>query len=380
MAFSGLSTNKLFTPNLLGEDISEIIATLAPYEAPLLNWLGDGGSFATNTKHEFIEDFLRPRYIIASVAINSVSTATYVGVNGFGEALTVGTLLENESAAPEIMQVTSVLSANTINVNRNYDGVGVGSLVVGASLFVRWPAAEEGHEHSGVHVTRLGVRQANTVGYFNVEIGATGTALAATALGGDTYEDSRAKRMQETPGLLEAEVVRGVLNASNSLGSSTLTRTMKGLRGWITAISSQVAATSFAADPHLYIGNVWEQVFQAGASSSESWAIVAGRTFFRNISDMNDTHTYDTNQAEMFKRVIRTYEGAFGQGVVILSRALPATELMLIPRERVRVVPLQSRNFVYKEMGVSGDNTKGMIVGEYTVEVHHPEAMARLRV
>jgi len=380
MAFSGLSTNKLFTPNLVGEDISEIIRTLSPYEAPLLDWLGDGSGFATSPKHEYIEDFMRPRYVIASVAVNSVDTATYIGLNALAEGLTVGTLLENEGAAPEIMQVTSILSANTVNVNRNYDGAGVGSVVVGSSLFVRWPAAEEGHEHSGVHTTRLGVRRANTVGYFNVEIGATGTAMAASTLGGDTYETSRAKRLQETPALLEAEVVRGVLNASNSLGSTTLTRTMKGLRGWISTINSTVAATSFAADPHLYIGNIWEQVFQQGASASESWAIVAGRTFFRNISDLNDTHTYDSQQTDLFRRVVRTYEGAFGQGVVILSRALPATELMLIPRERVRVVPLQGRNFTYREMGATGDNTKGMIIGEYTCEVHHPNAMARLRV
>jgi hypothetical protein len=41
MAFSGLSTNRMFTPSLVGEDVSEIIRTLAPYEAPFLDWLGD---------------------------------------------------------------------------------------------------------------------------------------------------------------------------------------------------------------------------------------------------------------------------------------------------------------------------------------------------
>jgi hypothetical protein len=30
-------------------------------------------------------------------------------------------------------------------------------------------------------------------------------------------------------------------------------------------------------------------------------------------------------------------------------------------------------------MGRSGDNTKGMVIGEYTTEVHHPQAMARLK-
>src|SRR4051812_31051923 len=46
MAFSGLSTNRLFTPSAIGEDISKIIATLAPVEAPLLDWLGDSNLVA----------------------------------------------------------------------------------------------------------------------------------------------------------------------------------------------------------------------------------------------------------------------------------------------------------------------------------------------
>jgi hypothetical protein len=381
MAFSGISTNKLFTPNLIGEDVSEVIRTLTPYESPFLDWIGDSDVFATSTKHEYVQDYLRPRYIINSTAINSLDTATAFQVNGLGESLTVGTILENESAAPELMQITSIVSGgNSIVVSRNYDGTGVGSLAVGQQIFVRWPAAEEGHEHSGANAQRLGVRAANTVGYFNIEIAATNTALASSQYGNDNYANARAKIFMEIPGLLESEVIRGALNATNSLGTTTASRTMKGIRGHLTAINSTVTASSFATNPHLYLGNVHEQCYQAGAATTEEWAIVAGRTFFRNISDLNDSKVQDTNEKEKFKRVIRNYEGPFGQCVVFLSRALPATELLLVPRERIKVGPLQSRNFSYLEMGRTGDNVKGMVAGEYTVEVHHPSAMARLRV
>lgn len=384
MAFSGLSTNRLFTPNLVGEDISELITTLAPYEAPFLDWLGDAPTFARSTKHEFIEDFLRPRYIIASTAIASAAAVTAFQVNGLGESLTVGTILENESAAPELMQVVSIVAGgNSIAVARAYDGGTTGSLVAGGQLFVRWPTAEEGHDHAGLHTSRAGNRRANTVGYFNIEIAASGTELSVGALGNDTYENARAKVFREIPGLLESEVLRGVLNGTNSLGTTTVTtggRTMQGIRTQLSSVNSTVAATSFAANPHLYIGNVWEQAYVNGAGTDETWAIVAGRTFFRNISDMNDTKVQDSNEREKFKRVIRQYEGPFGQTVVFLSRALPATELVVVPRERVKVLPLDGRNFAYSEMGRTGDNTKGMVVGEYTVEVHHPSAMARLRV
>jgi hypothetical protein len=381
MPFSGLSTNRLFTPNAIGEDISQIIATLAPVEAPVLDWLGDSGAVALSTKHEFFMDYLRPHYIVASTAIASATAATAFQVNGLGEALVVGTLLENETSA-EVMQVSSILGPNSIAVTRNYDGSGIGSLAAGGQLYVRGPAGIEGQEHGGQHTVRPGVRAANTVGLFNIPIAVSGTqlAIARNTLGLETYEDALAKTFRQVPSDLEKEVIRGVLNNTNSLGTTTATRTMKGLRSWITAVNSTVTASSFAANPHKYIGDTWEQAYQNGASDAETWGIIAGRTFFRNISDLNDSKVQDSNASEQFKRVIRNYEGPFGRCTVFLSRVLPATELLIVPRERWKVVPLTGRSFAYQQIGLSGDNQKGQVIGEYTTEVHHPDAMARLRV
>ncbi|MGE0451782.1 MAG: DUF5309 family protein [Vicinamibacterales bacterium] len=380
MAFSGLSTNKAFTANLVGEDVSEIIRTLAPYEAPFLDWLGDPDGFAMSTKHEWIEDRMRPRTFINSSAINSATAATGIQVPGIGEALTVGTVLEITGIAPERMQVTSIVAGgNSILVSRNYDGAGIGSLAAGGTIVVRAPSAPEGDEHNGLHTARLGNRRANTVGYFKIEIATTGTQMGINQYGNDNYENARAKALRELPAILEAEVLTGVLNGTNSLGTSAATRTMLGLRGQLTAINSAVVDASFSANPHLYIGDLMQQAFNAGAATTETWGIIAGTQYFRDISNLNDTKVQDSNQSEMFKRVIRTYTGPFGQATVFLSRALATRELMVVPRERVRVLPLQSRNFVYKEMGLSGDNLKGMLVGDYVNETYSPEAMGRLR-
>jgi len=378
-AFSGLSTNRLFTPSAIGEDISKIIATLAPVEAPLLDWLGDAAVVAMSTKHEYFMDYLRPHYIIASTAVASATASTGFQVNGLGQALSVGQLIENESAAPEVMQVISVVGPNSIVVSRNYDGSGVGSLAAGGQFYVREPAGIEGQEHSGEHTARPGTRQANTVGLFNIPIAASGTqiAIARNTLGKETFDEAKAKLFRQVPSDLEKEVVRGVLNSTNSLGTSTATRTMKGIRSWLTTVNSTVADSSFQANPHKYIGDVWEQAFVNGASTDETWGILAGRSWFRAISNLNDTKVLDSNKSQDFKRLITTYQGPFGLCNVFLSRVLPTTELLIVARERVRVVPLNSRNFMYQDLGLSGDNQKGQVVGEYTVEVHHPDAMAR---
>jgi hypothetical protein len=380
MPFSGMSTNKYFTPNLVGEDVSEVIRTLTPYEAPFLDWLGDPDGFASSTKHEFIEDFLRPRTIINSTAIASVTGATGIQVNGLAEALTIGTILEITGIAPERVQVSSIVSGgNSVLVTRNYDGAGIGSLAAGSTLQVRAPSAPEGDEHAGLHTARLGNRRANTVGYFKIEIAATGTSMGVNLYGNDSYDLARAKVLREVPAILEAEVLTGVLNGTNSLGTASATRTMQGIRAQLTAINSQVVDASFSANPHLWIGDAMQNAFGNGAATTETWGIIAGSQYFRDISNLNDTKVQDSNQSELFKRVIRNYAGPFGQCTVFLSRALASRELLIIPRERVRVLPLQSRNFVYREMGLSGDNTKGMIVGDYTQETYHPSAMARIR-
>lgn len=381
MPFTGLSTNKLFTPNLVGEDVSEIIRTLSPFEAPFLDWLGDPDGFAMSTKHEFIEDFMRPRTIVTSTAIASATAATGIQVAaGVAEALTVGTILEITGVAPERVKITSIVAGgNSILFSRNYDAAGIGSIAAGATLQVRAPAAVEGDEHQGLHTARLGVRRANTVGYFKIEIGATDTSRAVNLHGNDSYERQRAKILSEVPAILEAEVLTGVWNGTNSLGTSAESRTMQGIRGQLTAINSAVANNSFSANPHLYIGDAMQNAFNAGASTTEEWGIVAGTQYFRDISDMNDTKVQDSNKSELFKRVIRNYAGPFGNCTVFLSRAIASREAFIVPRERVRVLPLQGRNFVYREMGLSGDNTKGMIVGEYTDEVYHASAMARIR-
>ena len=59
---------------------------------------------------------------------------------------------------------------------------------------------------------------------------------------------------------------------------------------------------------------------------------------------------------------------------------LPATELLIVPRERVQVLPLNGRSFMFEPMAKTGDNRKGLILGAYTLEYHHQNGMGRLRV
>ncbi len=383
MAFTGLASNELFTASLLQEDVSRLVRMLSPKETAILDFLGDSDVFATNIKHEWVDDHMLPNYVINAGAVNSATAVTAFQINGHGNALSVGTLLENESAAPELMQVVSIVGADSIVVSRNYDGGGVGSLAASQNIYVRGYAGIEGADHGGTSVRRVGDRKTNTVGLFRAELAVSDTeeAIQSAVYGASDRSGQVMKTFRNILWNLEQEVVRGKLNSSNSLGTTSQTRTMQGLRTFITSINSTVTASSFAANPHLYIGNVWQAIYANGGSpQNETWGIVAGATFFRNISDLNDTKVQDSNEKEEFKRVIRRYTGPLGTAEVFLARSLPDTELLLIPRERVKVAPLTGRSFQIRPMAKTGDNEKVLITGEYTAQVHHPNAMARLRV
>lgn len=381
MPFTGLSTHAMFTAGPLNaEDVSPTIALLATDETPLLDWLGDPDVFASNTVHEFLEEELRPNYVTTSTAIASATANTGVQIADFGDLVTVGTVLDLETngTTTERMQVVSVVGANSLFVSRNFGSSGVGSLAAGGQLFVSGGYALEGADHPNQDVTRKRRRKTTYVGLFHTPIAISGTQLAVTALAnpGNELERQTNMRIREALRDLEKEVVRGY--RATSIGSDTTYRTFNGLQRQIGSINSTVVYNSFNANPHLYLGDVWEQAYRNGAMETEDWAIVAGRSHFRSISNMNDTKVQDSNERETFKRVIRNYEGPFGRCTVFLSRWIHPESSLLIPRQRVKVVPLQGRAFQVKNIAPTGDNEKRLLIGEYTVEVHHAQAMAQL--
>jgi hypothetical protein len=376
---SGRTTYDLITAALASENINDGVQALNVKTAPFLAWLLEGGGYkpSGNITHGYVENFMLPNYITVSTAVNSATAATGITINGLGTALTVGTILENEGATPELMQVTSIPGPNSILVARAYDAGTTGSLVVGGTLRVRVAAGVEGSDHSGEHTARLGTVKYNTVGYFKIPLAASGSQLEQGVLGAHAFADAEANAMRELPFQLETEIVRGKLNGANSLGTTTTTRTMKGIRAHLTSVNSSVAssAASFTANPHLYLGNLFQACWINGASQTETWGIVAGDQFFRDISNLNDTKVYDSQNVEGFKRVVRQYTGPFGAAEVFLSRGLLSKELLLIPRERVR--PVQFRPWRRQVMGQQGDNVKVQLVGEYSVEVHHEAGIGR---
>lgn len=377
MAFTGKASYDNIA--LVGEDVSDLVALLAPTETPFLNLLSAAGP-ATSTWHQWTEELIGPSTIIASAAVNSATAATGILINATGTYLQAGMLLQLESGAPgvgnEVVQITSAVGANSILVARNKGGV-VSSLAAGGTITVLGTAALEGDDVL-VDVTRKTTRGANATQIFKKDIIISGTDMAMSYApnAGDMFNHQAGLRLRENLRDLEKTIFRGVL--ISSVGTSAITRTMQGLESKLTGINSTIVAASFTANPVLYINDVWQRCWDAGARDID--VLVAGATWKRDISGTNAS-VLSVEQADTtVQRKVEYFQGDFGAARVVLSPWIHPSSFFLVSSGRVRPVPLQGRSFQIERTAKVGDAVKGMVVGEYTVEIHQAQAMAQAHI
>jgi hypothetical protein len=368
----------------VGEDISRMLLNLSPFETPLLDALSAPPAPATNIAHLWEEHQLGPDTIIASAAVNSATAATGILINGMGNYLQAGMLLEVEVNAAggtnEIVQITSAVGPNSILVSRNFASRGISSLVAGGTLSVMATALFEGADALG-SVYRPPVRKTNYCHIFGKEVIVTGTASAVqfNPDRGSLMTFEAAKILKEVTRDLEKAVIKGAASG-NSIGSASAYRTMDGLRALLTGINSVVVASSFTADPVGYLSSVWQSAYSAGARDID--LIVCGPQFKRDLSAVNAVKSYlFAGQDETkVQRVIDEVRTDFGSARVIVSPWMPSSALMGISTRRTFVVPLRGRQFGLAALAKTGDADKAQIVGEYTLECNRADLMFHLHI
>lgn len=381
MAFNGLAVYDDFA--VIDPDVSELLLLLSPRETPLLNRLPQAARAATNVLHSWVEQALGPDRIIASTAIDSATAATGVLVafadgtsGGPGNLLSMGMLLEVEATSgnTEIAQIASIAGPTSILLTRNV-GVtarGVSSLVPGGTLFVIGTAEYEGSDTDG-DVSRPRTTRENFTQIFKKPIKLSGSrqAVLTTPNVGNERDHQVMLRSMELLRDLEKSVIRSV--AVDSIGADDVYRTMNGLRAQITAINSTLVASSFTADPLLYVNNLMSAAWLAGARDLD--ILLVGSTWGKDISATNTSKLSIGQSEKDVVRMIETIQTDFGMVDKIISPWMPPSAMLGLASRRITVPPLQGRNFHVEELGKVGDSVKAHVIGEYTVEVHQPALM-----
>lgn len=388
MPFTGLAAYDDFAVN--DPDISEIIMLVSPRETPLLDALGIALTPATNVKHDWIEHSLGPDRIICSTAVNSATAATGIqvaypdgaaGDQGPGGVLSVGMLLELEVASgnQEVVQISSIAGANSILVNRNVGVVarGVNSLAPGGTLFVISTAEKEGDDTDG-DVSRLRVTRSNYTQIFKKPLKISGSRQGIVGLPNLRNELDRQAGLRtiELVKELEKAVIRST--AISTIGDDNTYRSMNGLRQLITSINSVVPANSFTNDPLVIINTLMQNAWNNGARDLD--VLLCGATWGKEISATNASKITVDQSDTSVQRLVETITTDFGVLKKVVSPWMPPSAMMGLSTRRIFVPPLQGRNFSRQKLAKGGDYEKEQVIGEYTLELHHQEAMFQARV
>jgi len=360
----------------IAEDVSSIVSMISPYETPLLTLLGDSDFPAQSVLHEWLEDGLT----VNSVTVNGAIAANVVTLvlDGNANELMIGTILEVPSTG-EYIQVnshTSTLESTSIGINRGLTTTTAATIPDNEVLTVIGESTVEGSDVlDDVSKTRL--RKTNTCQIFKKDVIVSGTMRSVRNLGGivDELDYQVQMRTREALRDLEKMIIRGIgPSTANNAGTGTQSRLLKGLRQFITTNNTTGTAINIGTDSSV-LNNQIKGAWDTGGTDLD--VIVCGAAVKEKIDLMNSTRVRVVNEESAFRDVVSTYESTYGSLRVVLSRWMPEKEGLILASNRVKVVPLTGRSFQFQPVAKTGDSSKGMVLGEYTLEVRNEEGMAR---
>ncbi|MGI9014983.1 MAG: SU10 major capsid protein [Phycisphaerales bacterium] len=380
MSFTGKATYSAgSTLPEIAEDVSDIIAIVSPFETPLLALLGDSSRAATSTVHEWLEDTLLPNTdAVDDVLIGDPATETTFTVEN-GSRFRVGDQIMLEGKEAERMLVTGV-SGNDLTVTRGYGGTSTVSLANDDVIRILGNAALEGADADSARFTNRS-RYSNYTQIFAATVEVSGSQLAAQTLSlADEMEFQKAERLRELLRDLENSVINGVAAAANPQGSSTIRRTMRGIRS---SIASNLFAPGIGDIPagggassdelneavlNAALRAIWDQ------SAARIDTIVCGGIQKRRINQFISTNQRFIDDDVRYRSMVDVYESDFGICQVVMSRWVPADAVLLLDSSRIDVMPMRGRSFQFKPLATSGDSEVGQVLGEYTLEFRNENA------
>jgi hypothetical protein len=379
MAFTGKATYSAGTtlPEL-AEDVADLVHIVSPFEAPLLDMLGDPLHEATSPRHEWLEDELLPnKDAIDDATWTNAAADTTFNVD-HGSRFRLGDQLQVEGSE-ELMLVTAV-NGNALTVVRGYGGTTPENLADNQVLNILGNAALEGADKPSVRFTNR-VRCANYTQIFTSAVEVSGSDLVARQLAlADEMENQKAGRLRELMRDLESTIINGDRPASDPQGSDTARRTMKGIIPHLTTNIFRTGDSGFPAGGDLdeakinyALRRIWEN------SSAHVDLIVVGGFQKRKINTFCSASRRYAPTDTTFRDHINEYESDFGLCRIVTTRWVPHDVVLLLDSSRISVLPLTGRSFHFKPLASDGDYECGEMIGEYTLELRNEAAHGLIR-
>lgn len=213
-------------------------------------------------------------------------------------------------------------------------------------------------------------RSQNWTQLFEIGYELTGSNAAATYPGTDPLAQEKDEAINDAKDFLEYALVRGTMVCGNDSTASS----MKGLKAWASTLKTVLSAITLTeAIANRYMANGWAQ-----GTKLTTWLASSALKDRINTFSGGATRQVDANTESIYGNidVIKT---SYGTVTVNLHRFITADtdtnqDFLLYDSRYIHLA--EYRAFKFKPLAETGDATRGMVVGEYTLQVDTEKAVA----
>lgn len=355
---------------------------ISPFLAKALildfNLLGRGmsmdfGAPVGDTIHYWNYDALNSDQGTVSGSITSTATSLVLS-SGHGARFAAGDQFYDGAAnSTEVIQITAV-STDTLTIVRGFNSTVAAVIADGATIY-RMPVAQEGSDIAADKSVAPGVYSNPTQIVPGNDLQITGSQLArnmSTDALKDYFGHQLANRMIEWNRVFSRNVLYSEKNVT-AAGSDTSLRSFGGMRYWARDNSGVVDSASGAMSwANLNTQNL--VVVNKGETGLDT--LLTGPDLTGTIATFDSTLRRLRESDTQVGYTVQEIQLANGNIVELVQDGRVKTgDYFLYKRANVRALPLQTRAMISIVPRDAVDGRKGRILGEWTLEVQHPETL-----
>jgi len=354
-------------------DLSEVLSAILLDDNDFVSYQGIANMVATQTKHEWVEDALNATTLTQTAGNSFLSgtTATVIVFSANIARITAGTLMKDQlSGLSEVVQVTAI-SGISATVTRGFSDSTAQAHASGATWdIIANPRPQGMAGPKDESTTRT--KPYNQTQIFSKGVKITGTAEAIDHAGlssEQTYQIDL--RLRE----LKRELDRAcIMGQRTGQPSDTVYGTLGGMIAWTGDINTGNATTTAETLTPSVLNAMIKSCWDSGLDPD---TILVGGVQKQKISAFDEEFRRTTLDSTKAGFHIDHFVSDLGISLrVVVDRWVPNDVCIVYKKDKVMILPLDTRGFFLEPLGKTGDSHDWQILGEYTLGFRNADAAA----
>lgn len=356
--------------------VDDQLQNMSPMDVPFLKYCGGINQFvATNPKVEWIEDDLwQARLTVSSTTGLSDTTGTLLTLSAStAYQLHKGMVLQIDD---ELMWVTTVASATTVNVVRDYAGSTAATHATASSIYMMGVSVAENEDSNYVGSSIFSFPY-NYCQIFDsaYQISKAQNATEVYGRRGPDLDAMTASELKKKMVLLEEACIRNLRYEGSAALDPPL---MGGLRQYINSTDSNVTDLATAAITEKDLNDMLQTMFYQVGPTNMAKTIICGSWVKRKISSFYEPHYRSTVESKRGGVTIEQITTDFGSVDVLMHYHCPPERVYFLNPEYIEIGHYKDGQFQDGPLAVAGPYFRRHLYGHYSMVVKNVKSMALL--